>query len=77
MGNFFGNIYYLFVGLFGQHLSDYLWGFNCQTQGYDASVVYLPIGITMTVLTVLLCLIYYFAINHPRLNKGWLKQLKF
>lgn len=71
MGNFFGNIYYLFVGLFGQHLSDYLWGYNCQTGGYDATVVYLPIGLVMTILTTALFAIYYFAINHPRLNKWW------
>ena len=69
MGNFFGNIYYLFVGMFGQHLSDYLWGFDCQTQGYDAAVVYLPIGIVMAVVAVSFSLVYYFAINHPRLNK--------
>ena len=71
MGNFFGNIYYLFVNLFGQHLSDYLWGYDCQTQGYGATVLYLPIGITMTLLTITLCLVYYFAVNHPRLNKWW------
>lgn len=71
MGNFFGNIYYLFVGLFGQHLSDYLWGYNCETQGFDAPVVYLPIGFTMVFLTLVLCVVYYFAVNHPRLNKWW------
>lgn len=71
MGNFFANIYYLFVGLYGQHLSDYLWGYDCQTQGFDGSVVYLPIGITMTLVTIALCAIYYFAVNHPRMNKWW------
>ena len=71
MGNLFGNIYYLFVGMFGQHLSDYLWGYNCQTQAFDASVVYLPIGLVMTLLTALLCAVYYFVLNHPRLNKWW------
>ena len=71
MGNFFGNIYYLFVGLFGQHLSDYLWGYNCNTQGFDAPVVYLPIGFTMVLLTLVLCMVYYFVVNHPRLNKWW------
>lgn len=71
MANFFGNIYYLFVGLFGQYLSDYLWGFNCATQAYDAKAHYLPIGLVMTVVTVVLFAVYYFAINHPRLNKWW------
>ena len=71
MGNLFGNIYYLFVDMFGQHLSEYLWGYNCQTQAYDATVVYLPIGLTMTLLTALLCAVYYFVLNHPRLNKWW------
>ncbi|MBR1643905.1 MAG: hypothetical protein IJ684_00835 [Bacteroidales bacterium] len=74
MGNLFGNIYYLFVGMFGQHLSDYLWGYNCQTQAFNASVVYLPIGLVMTLLTALLCTVYYFVLNHPRLNK-WLHWL--
>ena len=71
MENFFGNIYYLFVGLFGQHLSDYLWGYNCQTQGWDSPVVYLPIGLTMTITTVFFCILYYYIVNHPRINKWW------
>ena len=71
MGNFFANIYYLLVDMFGQHLSDYLWGYDCQTQGFNANVVYLPIGLTMMLLTIALCIVYYFAINHPRLNKWW------
>ncbi len=71
MGNFFGNIYYLFVGLFGQHLSDYLWGYDCTTQSFTASVVYASIGFMMTALTAVLCVVYYFALNHPRLNKWW------
>lgn len=71
MGNFFGNIYYLYVNLFGQHLSDYLWGYDCQTQGFNASVVYFPIGLTMLLVTTVLCITYYYVINHPRLNKWW------
>lgn len=71
MGNFFGNIYYLFVGLFGQHLSDYLWGYNCTTTAFDAPVVYAPIGLTMTLVTLGLCVVYYFVLNHPRFNKWW------
>ena len=71
MGNFFANIYYLFVGLFGQHLSDYLWGYDCQTSGFGPNVVYLPIGLTMTAITIVSCVIFYFVINHPRFNKWW------
>ena len=36
MGKIFGEIYCWFESLFGQDLAEYLWGYNCETQGYDS-----------------------------------------
>ena len=68
MGNLFGNIYYIFSGIFGQYLSDYLWGYNCETTTFDPPGAYLPIGLVMTVVTVLFVVLYYFILDRPKLD---------
>lgn len=68
MSNLFGNIYYLFSGIFGQYMSDYLRGYNCETAGFDGSVVYLPMGLVMTIITLLFVVLYYFILDRQKFN---------
>lgn len=71
MGNLFGNIYYWFVNLFGEYLHSFLWGYDCQTNSWEATNHYLMIGWVMLLTTLLLFAIYYYWLNHPRFNKWW------
>lgn len=68
MGEFFGSIYTaLFEGLFGINLADYLWGVTSQ----DGANLYIGIGLWMFGVSLLVAVLFYYIINHPRLNTWW------
>ena len=68
MGEFFGSIYTaLFEGLFGINLADYLWGLTSQ----DGANLYIGIGLWMFGVSLLVAVLFYYIINHPRLNTWW------
>lgn len=68
MGEFFGSVYCWFEDFFGIELANYLWG------GYSPESLtnsYIGVGWTMLGISLAMVLIYYYAINHPRLNNWW------
>ena len=68
MGEFFGSIYTaLFEGLFGINLADYLWGVTSQ----DGANLYIGIGLWMFGVSLLVAVLFYYIIDHPRLNTWW------
>lgn len=75
MEELLGNIYCWFESLFGQYLSEYLWGYDCQTQGYDCKNLFNSIGLITLGISFVFVLAYYylplFLFNHPRSNRWW------
>lgn len=72
MENILGRIYCWFESLYGQHLSEYLWGFDCQANDYIGANLYNFIGlITLAVSLIVVCAYYYWPLNHPRFSKWW------
>lgn len=68
MDQFFGSIYCWLEDFFGLPLADYLWGISSSKQ---ESVMFIGIGMTMLFLSFLLVVLYYYVLNHPRLNNWW------
>lgn len=68
MGNFFGSIYCWFEDFFGIELADYLWG---QSSPLSQTNSFIGIGFTMLGISLAMVLIFYYAVNHPRLNHWW------
>lgn len=60
----------LFGGMIGESLNDYLLGFASPNQDTN---MYQSIGLLMLVVSAALAAVFYYAINHPRLNSfgGW------
>ena len=71
MADFLGNIYGWFQSLFGQDLSYYLWGYNPETGGYTNPNMYNHVGLIAIIVAMVLVLVYYYIINHPRFCKWW------
>ena len=70
MGEFFGSLYcFLFEDFFGYNLADYLWGGELYTQSQGNS--YVLIGLTMLGISLAMALLFYYVINHPKLNNWW------
>lgn len=78
MGELFGAIYSMFETLFGLHLAEHLWGYNCLTQAYDGKNLFSSIGLITALVSLVLALAYYYLplylFNHPRSNRwyNWL-----
>lgn len=69
MGDFFGSIYSsLFEELYGESLSDYIWGIMSPAQ--DANL-YANFGLVMLVLSLLSGVIYYFVLDRHSLSHWW------
>lgn len=69
IGQFFGSFYcWLFEDLFGLDLANYLWG---QTSPTMTSNMFIPIGLSMFGISLLVMVLYYYVINHPRLCSLW------
>jgi len=75
MEELLGNIYCWFESLFGQNLAEYLWGYNCETQGYSNVNLFNSIGLLTIVVVLIFVLAYYYLplylFNHPRSNRWW------
>lgn len=75
MEEILGKIYCLVEDLFGQYLAEYLWGYNCQTGGYDGQNLFNTFGIIAIFISLLFVLAYYylplFLFDHPRSNRWW------
>lgn len=68
MDQFFGSIYCWLEDFFGLPLADYLWGISSPRQ---TSVMFIGIGLSMIVISFAIVVLYYYIINHPRLNNWW------
>ena len=68
MGEFFGSIYCWLEDFFGLELADYLWGLSSQEQ---QSNMFIGIGLSMICISFFMVVLYYYVINHPRLNNWW------
>ena len=66
MGEFFGSVYCLFEDVFGLELANYLWGNVSPDQQTN---MYVPIGFTMLVVSLLACLLYYYITEVSQVNK--------
>lgn len=71
MADILGQIYGWFQSLFGQDLSYYLWGYNPETGGYTNPNIYNHVGLIAIIVALVLVLVYYYIINHPRFCKWW------
>lgn len=67
----FSYIYEWLSGMYSPDLNDYLWGFNCNTQGYTDPECHTFFGLLMVVTSIAVAAIYYFVINSPRFNHKW------
>jgi hypothetical protein len=62
MGDFIANTYdYLFKNLYGQSLSDYLWGWECGTEAYTGSQLFNTYAIALFVCALILVVLYYYV----------------
>lgn len=68
MGEFFGSIYCWFEDFFGLELAEYMWGTSSPLSQNNS---FIGIGFTMLGISLAVVLIYYYAVNHPRLNNWW------
>ena len=68
MGEFFGSIYCWFEDFFGISLADYLWG---QSSPLRMENMFIGIGLSMATISIVVAVIFYYIINHPRLNNWW------
>lgn len=68
MGELFGSIYCWLEEFFGLELADYLWGGLSPLQ---AGNMFIGIGLSMIIISMLLVVIYYYVLNHPHLNNWW------
>ncbi|WP_203558315.1 hypothetical protein [Bacteroides sp. 224] len=71
MEDVLGSIYCWFESLFGQNLANYLWGYDCATQGYSNPNIFNSIGLIALAVSFVSTISYYYIINHPRFNRLW------
>lgn len=68
-GEFFGGFYcWLFEDFFGLDLANYLWG---GASPYQTSNMFVAIGLSMFAISLVIMLVYYYVVNHPRLCNLW------
>jgi hypothetical protein len=71
----FETIYRWFASLFGGDLADYLSGYICSSEetegGYLGSNQFVMYGFIALAIALVIVVIYYYGINHPRFNKWW------
>ena len=68
MGELFGSMYCWFEDFFGLELANYLWG---QLSPLQTTNMFVTIGWWMLGISAALAAVYYYVINHPRLNNWW------
>lgn len=68
MGELFGDLYCWLEEFFGLELADYLWGLSSPQQTGN---MFIGIGLSMLCISFILVIVYYYILNHPRLNNWW------
>jgi membrane-associated HD superfamily phosphohydrolase len=64
-------IYKWFYSLFGSNLAEHLSGWDEVTGGYTKSNLFSIVGVSTLIITVVICITYYYVLNHPRWNRWW------
>ena len=68
MGEFFGSIYCWLEEFFGIELANYLWG---EASPEQQSNMFIGIGLSMLIISLVIVVLYYYVIDHPRLHHWW------
>lgn len=68
MGEFFGSLYCIFEDFFGLDLANYLWGLASPESETNS---FIGIGMWMLSISLVVTVLFYYAVNHPRLNNWW------
>lgn len=68
MGEFFGSIYCIFEDFFGLDLAEYMWGSSSPLSQTNS---FIGVGLWMFGISLAMVLLYYYVVNHPRLNNWW------
>lgn len=68
MGEFFGSIYCIFEDFFGLDLAEYMWGSSSPLSQTNS---FIGVGFSMFGISLAMVLLYYYVVNHPRLNNWW------
>lgn len=68
MGGFFGSLYCIFEDFFGLELADYLWGLASPDSTTNS---FIGIGLWMLGISLGVALIYYYAVDNPKLCNWW------
>lgn len=68
MGEVLGGMYCWLEDFFGIELANYLWG---QLSPLQQGNMYIGIGLTMLAVSFVLMMVYYYVVDHPRLNNWW------
>jgi hypothetical protein len=67
----FETIYRWFIGLFGYNLAEHLSGWDVAKGDYVKTNLFSQCGIIALISAALVCVTYYYIINHPRFNRLW------
>ena len=70
MDKILGLIYGWLETIYGSTVSEYLWGYNCDTQIYENPNLFNTIGLITLSIALTVVLVYYYVLNHPRLNRA-------
>lgn len=68
MGDLFGSLYCIFEDFFGIPLANYLWG---QASPESTTNSFIGVGLWMLGISLATTLIFYYAVNHPKLDTWW------
>lgn len=68
MGDFFGSIYCIFEDFFGLELAEYMWGLASPLSQTNS---FIGVGLSMFGISLAMVVLYYYVVNHPRLNNWW------
>ena len=72
MENLLGHLYdYFFKSWYGQELSSFMWGYNPATEAYSNPNLYNLVGLITLVISLIIVVVFYYIINHPRYCKWW------
>ena len=71
MRDFFGTIYSWFRSLWCDSLNLYLWGYDPATISFSGTNIYYIAGLVTSIVALVIMLVYYYIINHPRWCKWW------
>lgn len=71
MDELFGSMYCWLEDFFGIELANYLWGGYSPKQDGN---MFIGIGLCMLGISFIVAIVFYYVVNHPRLNnwRGWL-----